>query len=105
MDLVITLAIPATKADGSTPESASDFANINLYRANGTAAATLIGTVDPKILTYTDKGLSPGAYGYSATGVDALGRESAHGDVVPFVVPAPPPLLSPPTVVGVTAAS
>lgn len=103
VDVVLVLADPTTRTDG-TPAAAADCKGINIYRANGNAAATLIGAADPTSTppTFTDKALSPGAYGYSVTAVDVLGRESAHGDMFPLVIAAPPALLNSPTVISAT---
>lgn len=104
-DVTLVLANPTTRADG-TPAAAADCKGINVYRANGDAAPTLIGTADPTASppTYVDKGLTPGTYGYSATSIDALERESAHSDEFPVVIVAPPALLNAPTIVSDTIA-
>jgi hypothetical protein len=104
-DITLTLADPTTRTDG-TPEAATDLASLNIYRADGSAAPVLVGTADPSASppTFVDKGRPPGTYGYSATAVDKLGRESAHSDVFPVVVAAPPAVSSAPVIVSATQA-
>lgn len=105
VDISLVLADPTTRAD-RTAAAPSDCKGINIYRADGAAAAVLVGTADPAASppTFVDKGRPPGSYGYTVTAIDALGRESDHGDVFPVVLQAPPALLSPPTIVSATAA-
>ena len=104
-NVTLVLADPTTRVDG-TSVTAADCKGINIYRANGSAAATLVGTADPTATppTFVDNGLTPGSYGYSVTAVDSLGRESAHSDVFPVVIVAPPALLNAPTIVSDTVA-
>lgn len=107
MDVTIALSIPSTEADGTTPETAASFSSIKLYQQAGSGTPTLIATIAqpfPNPLAYVVKGLTPGAYGFSATGVDLLNRETPQpsAQVVPFVVPPPPPMLTPPTIASVT---
>ena len=104
-DITITLADPTTRTDG-TAESAADLASLNIYRADGSAPAVQVGTADPTASppTFVDKGRPPGTYGYSATAVDKLGRESAHSDVFPVVVAAPAALSNPPVIVSASQA-
>ncbi len=105
VDITLVLADPTTKTDG-TPEPASDLKVLNIYRADGAAPAALVGTADPTVNppTFVDRGRPPGTYGYSATAVDSLGRESAHSDVFPVIVAAPPAVTNPPVTVSATQA-
>lgn len=105
VDVTLILADPTTRTDGSAA-APTDTRGINIYRADGAAPATLVGTADPAASppTFVDKGRPPGAYGYSATAMDSLGRESAHSDVFPVLIAAPPAPLNAPTIVAESAA-
>jgi hypothetical protein len=105
MDITLVLADPTTRTDGSA-ESAADLASLNIYRSDGGSPEVKVGTTDPSASppTFVDKGRPPGTYGYSATAVDKLGRESAHSDVFPIVVAAPPAVSSPQVIVSATQA-
>ena len=99
--VTLTISDPTSRTDGTTATPA-DCKGINVYRADGDSQLALIGTADPAATppTFVDKNVVPGSYGYAVTAVDAFDRESAHSDLFPVVIAAPPAPLNPPTIVS-----
>lgn len=107
-NVTLTIALPTTRQDG-TAVSATDIAHINVYRATGSAAPVVVGTVAPASgsngqVTFTDPALAAGSYGYQVSGVDSTGVEGAKSDLFPVVIAAPPAPLSAPTIISAVAA-
>lgn len=99
----ITGNLPTLKADSVTPATPADCTGINIYRAAGTAAPTKIGpaVISGATFSYSDTGLAPGPYNYYSTDLNVAGEESPLSNSFPAIVPAPPQLLEPPTIINV----
>jgi fibronectin type 3 domain-containing protein len=96
--VTLSLAPPTTRQDGSAA-SPADTKSYNIYRASGATPAAKIGVIaDPATPQYVDASVASGSYGYSATAVDALGREGTMSDVFPVVVAAAVSALGAPTI-------
>ena len=105
MNVTLTIADPTTRTDGTALTSAN-IASINVWRASGSAAAVLVGTVSPTAspLVYVDSNVPAGAYGYqvSATDKQVPPLTSALSDVFPVVIAGALAAPSVPVIVNAT---
>jgi hypothetical protein len=103
MNVTLTLALPTTRADG-TPLAAASIANLSVWRASGSAAAVVVGSVLPSAspLVFVDNNLAAGAYGYQVSATDTQNPPltSALSDVFPVVIAGALAAPSPPTIVS-----
>jgi hypothetical protein len=75
---------PPTKNTDGSP--LTDNAGFNVYRGTSTTNLTKVKSVGPAVLSYQDTGLSPGAYYYAVTAVNAQSQESTRAQATPYPI-------------------
>lgn len=101
---LVAITLPKTHKSGSAL-APTDISVVNIFRADGDAAAVNIGTIaNPQTakVSFTDHSAVEGVeYGYTADCVTPVDGEGEKSDVFPFEIPEADPATAP-TITGVT---